>query len=620
MSDKRKDYEERDEGFLGYPLQNESGKRKFYDPWYNDKTDYNTNAPSYYDYLARMHKLIHLLADRIWEYDKELAKRFEEWDKRIEHMPEDLKRMLEEWMKDGTLDEIINENIFNDLNEKIDGVKKKTDHFIVNIEEFTGTDCQRIQKALNKVHTLYDGGTVYVPKHTYEIDEPIKIYGNTILYSEPGTVYKRIKSGYMLVNGNREDQYTKYNGNGKIQVINGIFDGQAHVPEITKSSNILFQHGGGIVFDNIQTINSNSHSMEINACQDVIIRNSEFLGQDESLTGMESLQLDYATPSSQSWAGKNDGTACRNVLIENNKFGKSGNLPGVSRAIGIHHAIDGEFMTDITIRNNRFLGIREYGIRANSLKYAYIYDNVFINCNGGIIFYGINEGLEDANGVVTGNTQSCSHVYINNNHLENINQRSVIHAHGRENANHYNINIIGNTIRNCKTPEYNLTMYYTNNGKINDNIIDNTQTVPIMLDHVKDINLNSNQISNADRTTAMMAKNSAVNVNMTNNIIKEVGNNGISCKNKLQGLNISNNIIIGTNITDQKFNAIYCSTGGEYININNNVLRNGYEAIMEYGVMVTNTIERGIITGNICGTCNQSEKFHGENLNVSNNF
>ncbi|MDN6146918.1 MAG: hypothetical protein L0J02_12135, partial [Tetragenococcus koreensis] len=149
MSDKRKDYEERDEGFLGYPLQNESGRREFYEPWYNDKTDYNTNAPSYYDYLARMHKLIHLLADRIWEYDKELAKRFEEWDKRIEHMPEDLKRMLEEWMKDGTLDEIINENIFNDLNEKIDGVKKKTDHFIVNIEEFTGTDCQRIQKALN---------------------------------------------------------------------------------------------------------------------------------------------------------------------------------------------------------------------------------------------------------------------------------------------------------------------------------------------------------------------------------------------------------------------------------------------------------------------------------------
>ena len=82
-------------------------------PSYNSDTDYTTNAPSYYDDLARKNKLIEILAKRIWEYDEELAKRFEEWDKNLEDLPEDLKRMLQEWMEDGTLNEIINEEIFN---------------------------------------------------------------------------------------------------------------------------------------------------------------------------------------------------------------------------------------------------------------------------------------------------------------------------------------------------------------------------------------------------------------------------------------------------------------------------------------------------------------------------
>lgn len=89
-------------------------------PFYDDNADYNTNSKSYYDDLARKNKLIEILAKRIWEYDEELAKRFEEWDKNLEELPEDLKNLLIEWMEDGTLEHIINHNIFNDLNDKID--------------------------------------------------------------------------------------------------------------------------------------------------------------------------------------------------------------------------------------------------------------------------------------------------------------------------------------------------------------------------------------------------------------------------------------------------------------------------------------------------------------------
>lgn len=95
-------------------------------PFYSDEADYNTNAPSYYDDLSRKTELIKILAHRIWEYDKELAKRFEEWDKNLEEFPEDVEKLLIEWMEDGTLDEIINDNIFNNLNDKIDAIKSIT--------------------------------------------------------------------------------------------------------------------------------------------------------------------------------------------------------------------------------------------------------------------------------------------------------------------------------------------------------------------------------------------------------------------------------------------------------------------------------------------------------------
>lgn len=82
-------------------------------PSYSDEADYTTNAPSYYEDLARKTHLIKRLAEKIWEYDEELAKRFLEWDLQIETLPEVVRVMLNEWLADGTLKHIINVEIFN---------------------------------------------------------------------------------------------------------------------------------------------------------------------------------------------------------------------------------------------------------------------------------------------------------------------------------------------------------------------------------------------------------------------------------------------------------------------------------------------------------------------------
>ena len=107
-------------------------------PFYDDDNDYNVNAPSFYDYLARQQKLIEKLAKRIWEYDKVLAAKLEEinqtltdylnqWDENLKQFPENVETLLKEWLSDGTLDQIINETLFNKKAEKtgasyVDGI------------------------------------------------------------------------------------------------------------------------------------------------------------------------------------------------------------------------------------------------------------------------------------------------------------------------------------------------------------------------------------------------------------------------------------------------------------------------------------------------------------------
>lgn len=100
-------------------------QKESYPPFYSNHADYNTNAKSYYDDLGRKASLFEELANRIWYYDEELAKRFEEWDKLIEHFPEDVKALLEKWLQDGTLADIINEEIFKDLNDLIDALSER---------------------------------------------------------------------------------------------------------------------------------------------------------------------------------------------------------------------------------------------------------------------------------------------------------------------------------------------------------------------------------------------------------------------------------------------------------------------------------------------------------------
>lgn len=95
-------------------------------PRYPDDSDYKTNASSYYEDLARKSKLIEILAEKIYGYEKVLAENLAEIervlnaviDKIGEGFNQEIVELLEQWVLDGTLDHIINETLMNQKADK----------------------------------------------------------------------------------------------------------------------------------------------------------------------------------------------------------------------------------------------------------------------------------------------------------------------------------------------------------------------------------------------------------------------------------------------------------------------------------------------------------------------
>ena len=118
-------------------------------PRYPDEADYQTNAPSYYEDLARKNKLLKMLAKKIWEYDERLNDRLDElndvlsdyldqWDDRIENLDKEVEHIFIEWLEDGTLEQIINHEV---LGNKLD--KKDFEEAIQHVNDELGNKLDR---------------------------------------------------------------------------------------------------------------------------------------------------------------------------------------------------------------------------------------------------------------------------------------------------------------------------------------------------------------------------------------------------------------------------------------------------------------------------------------------
>lgn len=84
---------------------------KQFQPKYQVNHNYNTNAPSFFAYLGKFNEYVRVLGKRIWEYDEKIQEYFDRWEHNLDTINEDVIEMMVEWLEDGTLDEILNEEL-----------------------------------------------------------------------------------------------------------------------------------------------------------------------------------------------------------------------------------------------------------------------------------------------------------------------------------------------------------------------------------------------------------------------------------------------------------------------------------------------------------------------------
>lgn len=140
-------------------------------PRYPDDSDYKTNASSYYDDLARKNKLIEILAEKIYGYEKVLAENLAEIervlnaviDKIGEGFNEEIVTLLKIWVQDGTLDHIINETLMNkkadktelealdiELTNRISAIKQQVETELGDFRELFNEDLTAFKEGLNQ--------------------------------------------------------------------------------------------------------------------------------------------------------------------------------------------------------------------------------------------------------------------------------------------------------------------------------------------------------------------------------------------------------------------------------------------------------------------------------------
>lgn len=102
---------------------------QLFDPIYSDKSDFNTNAKSYYDALARNKEFLKLFTEKLIQLHNELQKEFDEveeftkekideFQKRLDGIKEEMKEFFTEWLADGTIEDIIQKYLSEDIVDK----------------------------------------------------------------------------------------------------------------------------------------------------------------------------------------------------------------------------------------------------------------------------------------------------------------------------------------------------------------------------------------------------------------------------------------------------------------------------------------------------------------------
>jgi len=218
---------------------------------------------------------------------------------------------------------------------------------------------------------LKNGGDFEFGLGTYTLDECLVLHSNTKVNAEKA-VFVRNHKGRMLQTY-VSPATVKYNGVHDVEWIGGQF----YAGSVTENANVITLFHGksisfrGVIIDGCRGM----HSVEINACKDVLLEN--FLIKNQSSKKgeafREAIQLDFANYDGLKVKGAKpdspcyDGTHCSNIIL------RTCTIKSCPNGIGTHTVSKGNgYHKNISIESCVF-SVHHWGIKLYGFDGCYIY-------------------------------------------------------------------------------------------------------------------------------------------------------------------------------------------------------------------------------------------------------
>ena len=237
------------------------------------------------------------------------------------------------------------------------------------------------QEALN------EGGVIYVPTGIYCITKTLRLWSNTKLIFAPDAIIEnqntssRWQEGGLFTNGPQGGTAPAggYDNTENIHFVGGIIDARPRIALGLAASSMNLGHSRRMSFVGVQftAYAGNTHVMELNACQDVLVDNCYF-GPFTPLSATpmrrEAINVDYSTEAGFPEFGPWDGTPCDRITIRGCTF------DGCDATVGNHgplpDAANPRWHTNINIIDNFGINLMSTGVTARLLKDSIVRGNV----------------------------------------------------------------------------------------------------------------------------------------------------------------------------------------------------------------------------------------------------
>ncbi|GIP40559.1 hypothetical protein J31TS4_38390 [Paenibacillus sp. J31TS4] len=470
-----------------------------------------------------------------------------------------------------------------------------------------------VAKNPNDVQNSNKSVTIVVPEGTYVVRQELRLYRNTTLLMAPKARIVRMHNGYILKNGFKNssdpqgapETYGGYDGHGNIKIVGGTFDINADEYP-SKASGFHFGHGDGFFIDGITMLDAaNSHGIEFNACQNVVVTRSKFHGYIGEGSINEAIQLDLAYRGLTT-IGRDDGTACRNVHITQCEF-KGSSTPGAVswyRAVGSHTAMAGKWHEDIWVTNNTIENSGSFAIRAYSWRRFHIDNNHLINCAAGINVRTSIVGTHtiDVNGNQTNTSQPSESGTVSGNLIVGgLTNGRAIEVYGGDNGRPTGIMVIGNDITANSATSINdgINIHYGDNCIVSNNRISGVggSGIAVNADSLDTV-VDGNSIEDAKRH-GILVDGGCHYTKVTGNNIKLVDQIGIYVNGSMESITVTGNTIAGVNRSGADNEFIKFNGSVKRVVLSANSVRNfSTNAVTTKGLTVSSSSDIFVSVGN----------------------